>query len=268
MSKRVIINADDLGLHACVDNAILDLSQKNVISSASLMSYGNPSAEVIRQIMKENIAIGLHFDLTSSLMKQERIQRQAHYQNIKQVIQKSWLRQLPASLMIEEFRHQLERFVDIVGDLPVFIDGHEHVHQYPVIRESIWQVLVEKNIDKKIYLRSTRPTTLSLGRKALLIYMLGGWYTTRYCNENNLLTNNGFAGSYDFNPNTSLLYLWKKWLKSMPENGGLIMCHPAQEDSNWSDNIAQARMQEYKFLSSETFQDLLQQQKAIVSTWQ
>jgi predicted glycoside hydrolase/deacetylase ChbG (UPF0249 family) len=60
MSRRVIINADDLGLHVAVRRAVEELAERGTLTSASLLANGPDLAESVRI---RGISLGAHLNI-------------------------------------------------------------------------------------------------------------------------------------------------------------------------------------------------------------
>ena len=70
-----------------------------------------------------------------------------------------------------EIEAQLDRFEDGVGHGPAHVDGHQHVHQLPGVREVLLSVLAGR-YDVLPWVRSTRACP-EAGTKARVIEALG-----------------------------------------------------------------------------------------------
>ncbi len=87
MSKYLIINADDFGITDSVNKAIIDLLEKNKISSATLMPNGNSYDEAANWSSKNSEDIGVHLTFVnggsnkriSSLTRQKSIEDKDGY---------------------------------------------------------------------------------------------------------------------------------------------------------------------------------------------
>lgn len=245
----MIINVDDLGLSSAVNQAVLLLAEKNRIHATSFMSFGQISMSEVSALQRLNIDIGLHVDFT------ELVKEMYNFGSLKRLIQAAWLRRLPRKQVDLVIERQLDLFEEKIGCSPVFVDGHQHVHQFPVIRESLLDA-VQKRYGQAVAMRSTRPRQTNI--KAHIIYALGGRYFDVLCRRHHLVTNSGFSGVYDFSADSSKLQrLWKNWLTKTQLASGLIMCHPAVPDKNWSDVIKPAREQEFDWMMSDSFGEML-----------
>ncbi len=254
--KKITLNVDDLGLSAAVNQAVLQLAQQQRIHSTSFMSLGQISTDEVTELKQQQIEIGLHFDLTGL----------AQQGSLKNVIFKAFLKQFSPTQLRDLIRKQFDAFEDQIQAVPIFIDGHQHVHQFPQIRELLVQE-VKQRYAQKVAFRNTQPFQTDF--KAKLIYFLGGATFKKQLQQHQLPFNTAFGGSYDFQANfEQLKSLWENWFMQAPNSGSVIMCHPAITDSNWQDEIKTARECEFAWLSSEEFAQLWQQQQCTAQTWQ
>lgn len=258
--KKLVINADDLGFSQGVNAAISALAVQKRISSTSYMSYGAID-EVMRDALNASgIAIGLHFDLTSPLCP--------NAMPLSTWLAKSFLRRVSETEISRIAHEQLVRFEQVWQRPPAFIDGHQHVHQFPKIREGLIAAWQQRYPERAPRWRITQPFRGIKALKAHIIYALGGRGLLRLCKENQWPHNLAFAGAYGFDGDeVALAAQWAAWLAAAPADGGLIMCHPAQFDvSAPDDEIAAARVREWQWLASDAFGKLLQQYQIQVVT--
>ena len=149
---------------------------------------------------------------------------------------------------------QLDAFEQGLGRTPDFIDGHQHVHQLPVVRQVLLQVLQERYAGHRLWIRNTMPADPAWGGKSRILQWLGGAALARALAGVARNTNCGFAGVYGFDrPDYDVCFAG--WLKAATP-GMLIMCHPATQIHE-GDPIAAQRLVEYAFLKSSAFADML-----------
>ena len=253
--KQITLNVDDLGLAPAVNQAVLRLAEMGRIQSASFMSLGRIDADEVAQLRQYAVEIGLHLDFTG-LAKQG---------SLKQVMWRSWRRAWPSAWLGDEIARQLDAYENQIGAAPVFVDGHQHVHQFPQIREQLLAELLQR-YGNRVMLRSTRP--FAADAKSLLIYTLGGHTLQQLAHSQTLKLNRSFGGAYAFNDNIAALrQRWQHWLAAAPAAGTVLMCHPAIAASGWQDEIKTAREREWAWLSSSEFTELWQQQQCAPQTW-
>ena len=253
--KNIIVNVDDLGFSHAVNQAVIDLAEKQRIQATSFMSLGEIHQDEVQALKELNIDIGLHFDLTGL----------AGVGTLKNILMKAYLRQFNHQELELIIHKQLDLFEAKIGCLPDFIDGHQHVHQFPLVRQVLLEC-IEQRYHKKIPLRNTQ--TYQTDLKAKIIYLLGGFALKNTLIHKQWPHNASFAGVYSFNKDfNGLSELWESWLKDAP-NHSVIMCHPARVDPNWNDDIYAARCVEYQWLMSDEFLELWNKYACQPQSWE
>lgn len=259
MKRKLIINADDIGMHPAVDQAAIGLAETGVVTSVSMMALGNPTGDAIRVFRGYGVDIGLHLDLTSEMANR----RYGTNATITSLVFQAYCRRLHASRIRDMVRGQIAQFAEQIGTLPAFIDGHEHVHQLPVVRDALMEVLGEMSDDYRPYLRSTMPRSWR-GTKAAIIGSLGAKSLARSAESAGHLQNSDFFGGYDFKRSVHIASLWNGWLHTLPDAGALLMCHPALPGQGRNNDF---RQREYRFLASVEFEDMLTRHGVVTSGW-
>ena len=270
-SRSIIINADDLGLSTAVNDAVIHLAELGRIGASSYMVGGTITNSEIKQLKQLNVDVGLHLDLTGIFPSSLR-------GSLKSIIVASYLRRFSPVQVTDIIKQQLDGFEDRFGHAPVFIDGHQHIHQFPVIRHCLIKELSNRysNEISQGTLSARVTTPLINDIKSWIIYTLGGYAWRKSCEHNNILTNDKFGGVYGFDADSQqLASLWQQWLKSAPRSTTcssptLIMCHPAVPENgrnNWQDEIKAAREIEFNWLTSNEFEDLLHKYNVKLLRW-
>lgn len=250
--KKIILCADDFGLSPGVCTGILKLAQLQRLSAVSCMvnkesfTYYAPDL----QRLTGQIQIGLHFNLTEGRFLSD-ASRQCF--SLSSLLVRTHLGLLDSSLIEQEFLAQLNCFMTTMGRLPDFIDGHQHVHQFPIIRNSILKMYNKHFNDKKVYIRSIYPMlpVAAFQFKRAVLAHTGGKALKKLLQQLSLKHNHYFAGIYDFSPSANYRVLFQQWLQHAPNNT-LIMCHPGEGSDN-QDVIRLARVQELNYFSSDAF---------------
>lgn len=262
--KSVFINADDFGESAAVDAAIINLAQRRIIHSTSALTLSPHWPDSASQLKELSIQVGLHLDFTSRFSEHFSCQYR-----LPALILASYCRLLNFKKMESAIELQWNRFVEAYGRAPDFIDGHQHVHQLPVIRDALFAVIRKKSWgqEPRQWLRVCQPVRWR-GLKAGLIASFGAQTTKDMAMQAGIRTNSDFAGVYNLDPEEPLPALWQQWLANLSGDMPLIMCHVAiphltSQQSHPShpihtDSIYPARVAEYQWLSSRGFQTLLQ----------
>lgn len=253
--KRITLNIDDLGLSEPINQAVVELSNQKIIQACSFMSLGQTRPSDIQQLQANQTDIGLHLDFTE-------LQKEG---SLQQVLLKSMQRAWRADFLQTKIRQQFAEFENKIGAIPAFIDGHQHVHQFPQIRQALLDVTLER-YHQKIPIRSTKPLINDF--KSNTIYYLGGHKFQSILRQQNWGHNPVFAGAYNFKlSQAQLLAQWRNWLQAAPASGLLIMCHPATPDCHWSDAIKDAREIEWALFNSAEFAQLWQALQCSPQPW-
>lgn len=253
--KKITINVDDLGLSPAVNEAVIHLAKQKRIHSTSFMSLGQIDHQDVITLNACNIDIGLHFDLTEF----------GQQGTLKQVLMQSLFHRGSNTQIKQHIERQLDAFEEKIGQVPVFVDGHQHVHQFPQIQKVLLTTL-EQRYGKKILLRSTKPIQKDF--KSYLIYLLGGFRFNQMIQQKNWQSNTNFGGIYGFDANENILEkLWNQWLDQASTQGTVLMCHPAVPNNTWQDSIKTAREREYAWLSSERFGELWEKHDCRPQFW-
>ena len=113
--KRLVVNADDLGLSGGVNRGILEAHEHGVVTSASLM-VDRPAAEEAVALARD-LPLGLHAVLDSG---------------------GSML--VPLDQVPEELERQVDRFVGLAGRPPTHVDSHHHIHREPRLARAFAQL--------------------------------------------------------------------------------------------------------------------------------
>lgn len=251
--------ADDFGQDPLINEAVFSLFYQQRLSATSVLIDGPHVASSVLALQnahKEGLEVGLHFNLTLAFPK-------ATQQNIKPLYHWIVLSQLSLLNPIEikqAFQLQLTRFEDTYGFMPDYIDGHQHVHQFPKIGKIVLDEVLKRYSSRSLpWIRNTlRPdnsSNIPQVSKAFVLEVLGGRSFYSLLKTYKLLSNFGFLGVYGFNAVNEAAYreLMRAWLMNAKSNT-LIMCHPAIEVVN-NDPIGSQRPIEFSYFSSDAFQE-------------
>ena len=246
--KSIILCADDFGQNTAISEGIIDLCQQGRLNAVSCMVNGEAFISHIEDLKATGIPLGLHLNLThgKALVSGEyhfplRVLLQAVYCSKK----------LNAADFYAEINAQIKAFKQMTGQYPKFIDGHQHVHQLPMIRDALIQAV--SACEFKPWFRITYSHIKQIkSLKAFALYILGGKAFAKKMTQLNMETCNGFAGEYPLNQGGKYRERLQSFLKQIPD-GGLIMCHPGLAGEDKQDKIAGIRLEEYQYFSSPEF---------------
>jgi predicted glycoside hydrolase/deacetylase ChbG (UPF0249 family) len=118
-ARNLVVNADDLGLSAAVNEGIFAAHEEGIVTSASLMvrqGAAVAAAERARELLE--LAVGLHLDLG-----------EWNYEAGEWTLAYSHCDSDDPEAVEAECRAQLERFRALLGRDPTHLDSHQHVHE-------------------------------------------------------------------------------------------------------------------------------------------
>ena len=152
-------------------------------------------------------------------------------QALKQVILRSLRRGWKADLLRDEIHRQLDAFEDHMERPPAHIDGHQHIHALPQIREALLDIVQHRYTDHPPVIRSTRfggaAPTLRDTFKGRVIQSLGAGALHTAATYASLPITHALLGVYNFDADApNYLRHMKRWM-SVARSDDLIMVHPA-----------------------------------------
>ena len=201
--------------------------------------------------------LGLHFELTEGAPLSPDLARVwPVLPGLARLVVLAHLGRLPLAALTIEFRAQRDAFADATGRPPAFIDGHQHVHHLPGIRELVLGALVASATPgAPPAVRNTGHVVgPGHGGKRMLIERTGGKALQRLLRQKQLRHNGALLGVYDFRAD-DYRGLVRGWLAAAPESGVLVFCHPNHGAASAADPIGEARRREAAYLSSTAFAD-------------
>jgi len=202
--------------------------------------------------------MGLHFALTDT--KPEMIKTSQH----PHIIQQAYCNQLRQSDIENELTRQIEKFERATGILPHFIDGHQHIHQLPTVRNALLSVYDRIFPDQSCYIRVPIMKPWSL--KSTIIAFTGGFQLRKRLTKKNIPHNTSFSGVYNFKNAQQYPHYFRQFLQHI-QTDGLIMCHPSLPENSpqHNDRIAVARAYEFNYFNSPEFLKDCESQSVIIT---
>jgi len=212
------------------------------------------AAEMLRSLPANAADIGLHLDLTERPLTLAPTA-------IGRLIGRSLLHRIDAAAARAEVRAQLDAFEAALARAPAFVDGHQHVHQLPGIRDVLLDELSRRYASALPWLRSTRTASAIHSNprpgwrdaaKARLIEGLGARGLDTAARRAGFPQNARLWGVYDFAAGeAAFLQRLDGWLAACGD-GDLLMCHPgAMRDRG--DDLADTRVGEFRVLAGDAF---------------
>jgi predicted glycoside hydrolase/deacetylase ChbG (UPF0249 family) len=266
--RRIWLCADDYGMSPGINTAVRDLVVRGRLNAASAMAVA-PSchrAEALSLAVLNGatprVAIGLHVTLTApfaSVSKSFGPVNDGVFMPLAATIRYAVLRRFDRDALVAEIRSQVDKFSQLFGRKPDFIDGHQHVHLLPQIRDAVLSVVKEtvpgawvRQCGRAIPL----PARLADGKGFFLDVLSSNF--RRRATGIGVRTNPAFAGTYEFVEDADFSALFPRFLEGLPD-GGVVMCHPGFVDAELQqlDPLTTLREREYAFFAADDFPTML-----------
>jgi predicted glycoside hydrolase/deacetylase ChbG (UPF0249 family) len=212
---------------------------------------------------------GLHFNLTEGRPLSPELQRLwPQFPSLPRLLVLAGAKRLPLAAIGAEWATQWARFVDATGRAPAFVDGHQHVHHLPGVRGIVLDAVARAQDPPAVRNTGTLPGPGHLLKRAA-IRGTGGAALEGDLRRRGMRHNAVLLGAYDFRDH-DYRALMRQWLAKLPDEGGLLFCHPAAaaETGDPFDPIAPARRREAAYLGSDDFlADLATAGVSLGSAW-
>ncbi len=240
----IVLCADDYGIAPGVGQAIRDLLDKGRLSATSCMVVSPDFAAegVLLAPYVGRADIGLHLTLTLD-------------RPLGRLMLAAYSGRIDAAAVANEIQRQIARFTEVIGRPPDFIDGHQHVHLLPVVRDAVAAAAIPIGA----YLRLTDEPLAAVARagvsrgKAAFLSLLSR-PLARHTKRLGIAHNRGFRGVRSFAESGPFRILFCRMIAQAPA-GCLIMCHPGLVDASLRDRdpVTDSREAEYRYLASAEF---------------
>lgn len=265
--RNVILCADDFGLADGVSRGIVELAEMGRLSATGAMANmpGWRRAAGDLTPLRGRIAVGLHLNLTtgSPLASMPQLAPSGVFPSLKHLLPKALKRELPADEIAQEIERQLDTFMEVHGEPPAFVDGHQHVHVLPVIRPALMQVLKARGYAGRVWLRDPSDRIASIlrrpigGRKALIVKSLSRGFA-RSAHAAGCRTNEGFSGFAPLDLSVPAERVFREAFSTLGPYP-VVMCHPGYVDDELRalDPAVESRVAELEYLRSDAFGELL-----------
>jgi predicted glycoside hydrolase/deacetylase ChbG (UPF0249 family) len=239
-----VLCADDYGIAPGVGGAIRDLIGRGRLSATSCMVVWPDFAAEARRLAPHlgNVDVGLHLTLTLD-------------RPLSRLMAEAYAGRLDARAIAGEVERQIDLFAAAFGRPPDFIDGHQHVHLLPTVREAVATHASRLGA----YLRLTDEPLAAIRKcgvapaKAAFLSLLARPLARR-ARRLGIARNSGFRGARSFAEPGAFDALFRRMIADAPA-GCLIMCHPGLADATLAarDPVTRSREAEYRYLAGDSF---------------
>jgi predicted glycoside hydrolase/deacetylase ChbG (UPF0249 family) len=265
--RHIWLCADDYGISHAVNAGIRDLIERGRLNATSVMvvapHFDDADAATLALLgfADRRTQIGLHLTLTAPFKPLSAGFAPLHegrFLPLQQMLRLSLARRLQRAALAREIAAQLAAFASAFGRMPDFVDGHQHVHLFPQVRDAFLHAVASmapgawvRQCGRARAARRLRDT------KALTLDLLSAGFR-RKAHKAGIAVNPAFAGAYDFNGKAAYAKVFPRFLQGLPD-GGLVMCHPGFVDAELKrlDTLTTQREREYDYFISADFAETL-----------
>ncbi|MCI0572401.1 MAG: ChbG/HpnK family deacetylase [Myxococcaceae bacterium] len=149
---RLVVNADDLGLHPAIDEGILKAHRDGIVTSATVLVTGRSAPNAIQRARKQGLALGVHLCLSTGLTpvlpahEVPSLAPKGRFRPSWAHVALAWARgQLRASEVARELRAQVARAREL-GAAVDHLDAHQHLHVLPGLSGLVRQLAAEERL--------------------------------------------------------------------------------------------------------------------------
>ncbi|MBV8849365.1 MAG: ChbG/HpnK family deacetylase [Methylobacteriaceae bacterium] len=268
---RFALCADDYAITPGVSRGILELLKAGRLTAVSVLVTAPEWARAASELMPFTDAadIGLHLNLTlgAPLGAMPALAPGKRFPALGRLVRAALLGQLPLAEIAAETARQIDAFTQHFGRPPDYLDGHQHVHALPGIRDVLLQTLAGRGLAGRLWLRDPGDRAQGIlgrpfRRKAAAVAALTSGFARRAA-ARGFAVNEGFAGFSDFAPARDYAAIFPSYLHS-PGPRHLVMCHPGHSDEALArlDPATSSRDAELAFLMSPDFSQVLATKRA------
>lgn len=273
----MIVCADDYGISPSVSEGIIELIERKRLSATSCMVVG-PFADTAMGCLRRlnpRVDIGLHVVLTSNhpltALKQKTglVDSSGCFHSFSRLLMNAYKRSLELDAVSKEIDAQIKRFTCLMGHLPHYLDGHQHIQQLPIVREAVTKVAgALAKCGGSIYVRTAGLPTAWLWTKGL-------WYSRQLALGNCMIAlpgkklastldgagiphNRFLLGFYDYEGGAKFAEVVDLYLTLRPNPRDILFCHPGRIDDELRriDPLIDSRLDILQFLGSSRWEDL------------
>lgn len=258
MNRRIWIVADDYGLSPAVDDGILELLDQGRLSGTGCMTvFPDWAQEAARLRSRHADKAAIHLTLTDqpSLSGAASLAPEGRLPGLTTLLKGIAMGRIAESDINAELDAQLARFEQAFGKLPLYVDGHQHVHYLPPVRRWL-KALATDSQSPLPWLRGAPVASYSPKTSFTKIAAVRA-LASRFDSG---MTAGGFdvrgplAGFYDWQTGDDFPPTVDHAIKTMPDQG-VLMVHPGHVDQTLRsrDVLTDTRSVELRYLASDAF---------------
>lgn len=259
-----VLCADDFALTDGISRGILHLLEAGRLTATGAMTnrphWKARAGDLAAFAGRADLGVHLNLTCAAPLTAMPRFAPGGELPKLPAIIKAGATRALPVQELRAEIAAQLSAFEDALGRAPDFIDGHQHVHGLPGVRDVFLEVLVARyGGAERPYIRVSGDGMARIRArrqfvaKAMQVKALSAGFARRLTGRG-FAVNDGFSGFSAFDPGADYGAQFASYLVA-PGRRHLVMCHPGHVDDELArlDPVTASRESELAFLLGEGF---------------
>jgi hopanoid biosynthesis associated protein HpnK len=281
--RKLIVNADDLGLTAGVNRAIIETHIGGVVSSATLMANGAAFDDAVTVARSApNLSVGCHVVLVDgapvsppgavdTLLAIRSAEPDKFYSSLSAFAARAMLGGFDRDQLVAEVTAQIRK-IQSAGLQVTHLDTHKHAHIFPEILAALLRaarICGVRAIRNPFVPVKAMPARQFKGKRDLwkrygqvrMLHTFSGQFLQR-TKRAGLLTPDGVVGVIETGSVDSSLL--RQTLASLPEGTWELVCHPGYNDADLSaarTRLLDSREEERRLLTSAELRQFLEEQK-------
>ncbi len=285
--RKLIVNADDLGLTAGVNRAIVEAHIGGVVSSATLMANGPAFEDAVTAARSApNLSVGCHVvlvdgtpvsppDAVDTLLAIRSAEPDKFYTSLSAFAARAMLGGFDRDQLVAEITAQIGK-IQSTGLEVTHLDTHKHAHIFPEILTALLRaarICGVRAIRNPIVPVKALPARQFKGKPHLwkrysqvrVLHSFSGPFL-RHTKRAGLLTPDGVLGVIETGSAESAGFssLLRQTLASLPEGTWELVCHPGYNDADLRaahTRLLGTREEERRLLTSPELRQFLEEQK-------
>jgi predicted glycoside hydrolase/deacetylase ChbG (UPF0249 family) len=283
----LIVNADDFGLTAGVNRAIVEAHNGGVVSSTTLMANGAAFADAVTAARSApNLSVGCHVvlvdgtpvspaDAADTLVAIRSAEPDKFYSRLSAFAARAMLGGFDRDQLVAEVTAQIRK-IQATGLQVTHLDTHKHAHIFPEILVALLRaarICGVRAIRNPIVPVKALPARLFKGKRELwkrygqvrMLHTFSRQFLQR-TKRAGLLTPDGVIGVIETGSveNAGYSSLLRQTLASLPEGTWELVCHPGYNDADLRairTRLLDSREEERRLLTSADLRKFLEEQK-------
>jgi len=262
-TSRIVLTADDYAMTGGVTAGILELAERGRIAATSAFvttphwTQDAPRLAAVR----DRVAAGLHLNLTlgAPVGPMPKLAPGGRLPSIGDLTAEALKGRIDTDEIAAETTRQLERFEAAMGFAPDHVDGHQHAHALPGVRDGVIAALAARRYARPPLVRDPTDSLRSIfarGGRAIPKAMALSWLSRGFgtlLRAAGFPTNDSFAGVTDFDPASAVRDFAAAGTLGGPLH--LVMCHPGHVDAELRglDPVTTRRAAELEALAADPY---------------